>query len=75
MAAVDSGRLAGPLARLAVLLQNGRDVFGKRGRRIARDVPALKDKLKAELSNAVNDANDNHWEEIAHWLVYEVRSS
>jgi hypothetical protein len=29
--------------------------------------------LKAELSGAVNDANDHHWEEIAHWLVYEAR--
>jgi hypothetical protein len=43
------------------------------GRRYNRDVPALRDKLKAELSGAVNDANDNHWEEIAHWLVYEAR--
>jgi hypothetical protein len=43
------------------------------GRPYARDVPALKDKLKAELSSAVNDASDNHWEEIAHWLVYEAR--
>jgi hypothetical protein len=23
----------------------------------------------------VNDVNDNHWEEIAHWLVYEARAS
>ena len=45
------------------------------GKPYARDVPALKDKLKAELSGAVNDANDNHWEEIAHWLVYEARSN
>ncbi len=45
------------------------------GKPYARDVPALKDKLEAELSSAVNDANDNHWEEIAHWLVYEARSS
>jgi hypothetical protein len=45
------------------------------GKPYARDVPALKDKLIAELSSAVNDANDNHWEEIAHWLVYEARSS
>jgi len=39
------------------------------GKPYARDVPALKDKLKAELSSAVSDANDNHWEEIAHWLA------
>jgi hypothetical protein len=44
------------------------------GKRYARDVPAFKDKLQAELSGAVNDANDHHWEEIAHWLVYEARS-
>jgi len=44
------------------------------GKPYARDVPALKEKLKAELSSAVKDANDNHWEEIAHWLVYEARS-
>jgi len=31
---------------------------------------ALKDKLKAELSGAVNDANDNHWEEIlTNWSL------
>src|SRR5260370_23056299 len=45
------------------------------GKPYARDVPALKDKLKAELSTAVNDGNASHWEEIAHWLVYEPRSS
>ena len=44
------------------------------GKPYTRDVPALKDKLKAELSSVVNDVNDNHWEEIAHWLVYEARS-
>jgi hypothetical protein len=44
------------------------------GKPYARDVPVLKDKLKAELSSAVNDVNDNHWEEIAHWLVYEARA-
>jgi putative heme iron utilization protein len=38
-----------------------------------RDVCALRDKLKAELSGAVNDAHDHHWEEIAHWLVYDAR--
>jgi hypothetical protein len=35
--------------------------------------PVLRDKLQAELSSAVNNANDHHWEEIAHWLVYEAR--
>jgi hypothetical protein len=45
------------------------------GKPYTRDVPALKDKLKAELSSVVNDVNDNHWEEIAHWLVYEARAS
>ena len=45
------------------------------GKPYARDVPALKDKLKAELSSMVKDVNDNHWEEIAHWLVYEARAS
>jgi hypothetical protein len=43
--------------------------------RYARDIPALRDKLQAELSGAVKDANDHHWEEIAHWLVYEARLS
>ena len=44
------------------------------GKPYSRNIPALRDKLKAELSGAVDDANDNHWEEIAHWLVYEARS-
>jgi hypothetical protein len=44
------------------------------GKRYARDVPVLRDKLQAELSGAVTDANDHHWEEIAHWLLYEARS-
>lgn len=44
------------------------------GRRYAREVPALKDRLQTELSDAVKEANDHHWEEIAHWLVYEARS-
>jgi len=43
------------------------------GKRYARHVPVLRDKLQAELSGAVNNANDHHWEEIAHWLVYEAR--
>jgi hypothetical protein len=55
-------------------LVEGKGAFQSR-RPYARDVPTLKDKLKAELSSAVNDAHDNHWEEIAHWLVYEARSS
>jgi hypothetical protein len=44
------------------------------GKSYSRNIPGLRDKLKAEISDAVNDANDNHWEEIAHWLVYEARS-
>jgi hypothetical protein len=43
------------------------------GKRYARHIPVLRDKLQAELSGAVNNANDHHWEEIAHWLVYEAR--
>ena len=46
----------------------------QRGKPYSRNIPALRDKLKAELSGAVNDANDHHWEEIAHWLVHEARS-
>ena len=38
-----------------------------------RDVPALRDQLIAELSGAVKGANDNHWEEIAHWLFHEAK--
>ena len=45
------------------------------GKRYDRDVPALRDKLQAELSGTVKDANDHHWEEIAHWLIYEARIS
>lgn len=40
-----------------------------------RDVPILRDQLIAELSSAVEGANDNHWEEIAHWLFYEAKCS
>jgi len=43
------------------------------GRPYSRNIHALRDKLQAELSGAVKDANDHHWEEIAHWLVYEAR--
>jgi hypothetical protein len=46
----------------------------QRGKPYSRNIPFLRDKLKAELSGAVNDADDHHWEEIAHWLVYEARS-
>jgi hypothetical protein len=42
------------------------------GKRYARHIPVLRDKLQAELLGAVNNANDHHWEEIAHWLVYEA---
>jgi hypothetical protein len=45
------------------------------GRPYSRNIHALRDKLQAELSSAANDANDHHWEEIAHWLVYEARRS
>jgi hypothetical protein len=37
------------------------------------DVSALKQRLKAELSGAVRDAIDNHWEEIADWLFNEAK--
>jgi hypothetical protein len=43
------------------------------GKRYARHIPVLRDKLQAELLGAVNNANDHHWDEIAHWLVYEAR--
>jgi hypothetical protein len=39
----------------------------------SRNIHALKDKLQAALSGAVKDANDHHWEEIAHWLAHEAR--
>ena len=42
------------------------------GKPYSRSIHALRHELKAELSDAVNDANDHHWEEIAHWLVYEA---
>ena len=45
------------------------------GRHYSRDVHALRDRLQAELSHAVKDAHDHHWEEIAHWLVYEAKTS
>lgn len=45
------------------------------GKAYTRDVPDLKDQLIAELSGEVKGANDNHWEEIAHWLFYEAKSS
>jgi hypothetical protein len=43
------------------------------GKPYSRSIHALRHELKAELSDAVNDANDHHWEEIAHWLAYEAR--
>jgi hypothetical protein len=45
------------------------------GKPFSRNIPALRDSLQAALSGAVKNANDNHWEEIAHWLVYEARLS
>jgi hypothetical protein len=35
----------------------------------SRNIPVLRNRLQAELSGAVKNANDNHCEEIAHWLV------
>jgi hypothetical protein len=67
---VSSGK-AGYWIGVARSLAEGQDQPGKS---YSRNIPALRDKLKGELSSAVNDANDNHWEEIAHWLVYEARS-
>ena len=37
-----------------------------------RSIHALRHVLQAELSDAVTGANDHHWEEVAHWLVYEA---
>jgi hypothetical protein len=45
------------------------------GKAYTRDVPALREQLIAEVSGAVTGANDNHWEEIAHWLFYEAKHS
>ena len=42
------------------------------GKPYSRGTHALRHELKAELSDAVNDANDHHWEQIAHWLVDEA---
>jgi hypothetical protein len=33
----------------------------------------FRDRLPAELSHAVKNTHDHHWEEIAHWLVYEAK--
>ena len=43
------------------------------GRHYSGDVHALRDRLQAELSHAVKNTHDHHWEEIAHWLVYEAK--
>jgi hypothetical protein len=45
------------------------------GRHDSGDVHALRDRLQAELSYAVKNTHDHHWEEIAHWLVYEAKMS
>ena len=45
------------------------------GRHYSRDVHALRDRLQAELSDAIKNTHDHHWEEIAHWLVYEAKLS
>src|SRR6266849_1722485 len=39
------------------------------GKPYARDVPALKDKLEAELSSAGNDANDQLGTGVTRWFA------
>jgi hypothetical protein len=50
-----------------------RKVRHQPGGRTAATFMLFGTKLQAELSAAVKDAHDHHWEEIAHWLVYEAR--